>query len=185
MTGKLRDLTFGRNGEQIITLTVEADFREEFERLKDCDISIDIRKHYKHRSNDANAYCWTLCNKIAQHMSEDGTIYTKDDIYRNAIREVGIYKDYPDLDLDRAETLQRAWEMLGTGWVTEQVDYSQDGEKVTIRCYYGSSRYNARQMSRLIDCLIQDCQQLGISTDTPEQIAQIKSLWANAPTEKE
>lgn len=71
--------------------------------------------------------------------------------------------------------------MLGTGWITEQVDFSQNGKFVTIRCYYGSSQYNTKQMSRLIDNLVQDCISLGIPTETPEQIEKIKSLWANAP----
>ena len=36
------------------------------------------------------------------------------------------------------------------------------------------------QGRRLIDNLIQDCQQLGITTGTPDEIAKIKSLWAEA-----
>ena len=106
---------------------------------------------------------------------------TKEEVYRAAIREIGIFKDFLNLSPDDAKTLRTAWGMLGTGWVTEQVDFSQDGEKVTIRCYYGSARYNTKQMSRLIDNLVEDCKALGIPTETPEQIEQIKSLWAQAP----
>ena len=86
---------------------------------------------------------------------------------------------------DLAKTLRTAWERLGTGWVTEQVDYDQAGEKVTVRCYYGSSQYDTKRMSRLIDNLVQDCKALGIPTDTPEEIEKIKSLWATAPQKKE
>lgn len=183
--GRLKDLTFGRNGEQLITLTVpHDDFRGEFDRLKDYELDITIKKHRKRRSLDANAYCWVLCKKLADTLSDSGALTTKDDIYRNAIREIGIYKDFSNLSASDAKTLQTAWEMLGTGWVTEQVDYSQDGSTVTMRCYYGSSQYNTKQMSRLIDYLVQDCQAVGIETKTPAQIAELMSLWATAPEER-
>ena len=177
MTGRLKDLSFGRNGEQIITLAVKADFTEQFDELKDFDVDIEIKKHRKMRSNEANKYCWVLCEKIAQRLSDEGVKHTKLDAYRDAIKEVGVWKDV-ELDPDAAETLSVAWEALGSGWLTEQTDYSQDGESVIVRFYYGSSRYNSKQMSRLIDNLVQDCQELGIETDTPEQIAKIKALWA-------
>lgn len=182
MTGRLKDLTFGRNGEQIISLAVRSDYREEFDNLKDCDVDIEIKKHRKSRSLDANNYCWKLCSMIADKLSDDGEITTKEDVYRESIRQVGVYKDF-DLPPDDAKTLCHAWKMLGTGWTTEQVDFSHDGKCVTTRCYYGSSTYNTKQMSRLIDNLVQDCQALGIPTETPEQIEQIKSLWAQAPKE--
>lgn len=183
MIGKLKDLIIDKNGNRYITVVVRDNFEVEFDTLKDCDVDIAIKKHSAHRSLDANAYCWLLCGRIAEKMSDDGVIYTKADIYKQAIKEVGVYKDF-EFDPDDAKTLRSAWEMLGTGWITEQVDYSQNGEKVVVRCYYGSSRYNAKQMSRLIDNLIQDCDALGIEHRTPEEIENLKSLWATAPTER-
>lgn len=179
MIGKLKDITFTRSGEQIISFSTKSDYTEEFDSLKDCDVDIEIKKHRKMRSNEANKYCWVLCEKIAQRLSDEGVKHTKLDVYRDAIKEVGVWKDV-ELDLDAAETLSVAWEALGSGWITEQTDYSQDGESVIVRFYYGSSRYNSKQMSRLIDNLVQDCQELGIPTETPEQIEKIKSLWAQA-----
>lgn len=174
MIGKLKDLGFDRDGHQTITVTVRADFAEEFDRLKDGDVEVTIEKYSEKRSKNANRYCWVLCTRIAEVRDVNET---KEDVYRKAIREVGIFKDYPDLTEDRAKTLSVAWGMIGTGWFTERVDYEPDGEHFTVRCYYGSSQYNARQMNRLIDYLVQDAQALGIPTETPDEIAKIKSLW--------
>lgn len=66
MRGKLKDLTFGRNGEQHITITVTGDFREEFDRLKDRDVNLEIKRWREPRSKDANAYFHVLVNKIAE-----------------------------------------------------------------------------------------------------------------------
>lgn len=181
MIGRLKDLAFSRSGEQIVSITVKSDISELFDELKDADIDFEIKKHRERRSLDANSYCWVLCGKIADKLADDDVKNTKEGVYRAAIREIGVYKDFPNMSPDDAKTIRTAWGMLGTGWVTEQVDYSHDGKFVTIRCYYGSSTYNTKQMSRLIDNLVQDCETLGIPTETPEQIEKIKSLWANAP----
>lgn len=181
MIGKLKDLAFSRDGRQIVSITVKGDISELFDSLKDSDIEFQIKKYREHRSLDANAYCWVLCGKIADKLADDDIKNTKENIYREAIRETGVYKDFTNMALSDAKTLCTAWERLGTGWITEQVDFAPDGDHVTVRCYYGSSTYNTKQMSRLIDNLIQDAKALGIPTETPEQIEKLKSLWANAP----
>ena len=181
MIGRLKDIIFTRSGEQIISFTTKSDFTDEFDKLKDFDVNIEIKRHRWKRSNDANSYCWVLCQKIADKLIDDDAKNTKEKVYRAAIREIGVFKDFNNLSLSEAKTLRTAWGKLGTGWVTEQVDYTQNGENVMVRCYYGSSQYNTKQMSRLIDNLVDDCKALGIPTETPEQIEQIKSLWAQAP----
>ena len=54
MTGKLRDLTVNRDGTQNVTVTVACDFSKTFDALKDKEVSVEIKKAAKHRSNDAN-----------------------------------------------------------------------------------------------------------------------------------
>lgn len=134
------------------------------------DLTAQFKPYKEKRSKDANAYMWTLCEKLAINQG-----ITKEEVYRNAIQEVGIFKDFPNMSQDEASTLRTAWEMLGTGWLTEQVDYMPDGEKLLIRCYYGSSTYNTKQMSRLIDYIVQDCKAVGIETMTP---AELERLYA-------
>lgn len=142
----------------------------------DKDYVIEIKQKKKSRSLSANAYMWELCGKISEELSKETPI-SKDDIYRNAIRAVGIYKDFHNLLPNDAKTLMIAWQKIGTGWIAEQLDFEQDGEHVVIRAYYGSSQYNSRQMSRLIDFIVQDAKALGIETMTPEQLSLIKDEW--------
>jgi hypothetical protein len=54
------------------------------------------------------------------------------------------------------------WESKGIAWFTEKVE--EIGNKAIINAYYGSSSYNSKQMSRLIDNLVQDCKEIGIET---------------------
>ena len=181
MTGKIIDVSLDfKTGKPKLTLEInekQALFAG-YDELKDCDkLSIKLTKYRKKRSLDANAYCWALCTKLAEKLSNEKVKYTKEDIYRNAVKDLGIYKDFPNMTPTDAKTLRHAWEMLGTAWITEQVDYMPDGENVIIRCYYGSSTYNTQQMSRLINNIVQDCEALGIQTKTPDEIANLLSLW--------
>lgn len=180
LTGQVKDLSQDmRTGNTLLTLSIneKQSAMSLCDKLRDKKLSIEIKQYREKRSNEANAYMWVLCTKLAEERSKDGTKVTKDDVYREQIRDLGIYRDYTDLPLPEAKTLQTAWEMLGTGWITEQVDFSQNGENVTIRCYYGSSQYNTKQMSRLIDNIVQDCHAVGIETRTPDEIANMISLW--------
>ncbi len=181
LTGKIIDMSFDYgSGKPRITLEINEKIAasDKFENLRKFDkLVVKISKYRKKRSTDANSYFWVLCTQLAESLSDEKTIYTSEDIYRQTIRESGIHRDFPNLSKDQAKTLQTAWKKQGLGWFSEQVDYAQDGEKVLIRCYYGSSIYNEKQMSRLIDNIIQDCQAVGIETKTPDEIARLKSLW--------
>ena len=181
VTGRILDFSLDfLTGKPKITLELNEmqEAEQGYDELNKCEkLSIKISKFREKRSLDANAYCWVLCTKLAEKLSDEKVKYTKEDIYRNAVKELGIYKDFENLKPTDAKTLQIAWKKLGTGWLTEQVDFMPDGENVIVRCYYGSSTYNTKQMSRLIDNLVQDCEAVGVSTKTPDEIANMLSLW--------
>lgn len=46
-----------------------------------------------------------------------------------------------------------------------------------IRCFYGSSVYDTKQMARLIDLIVQECQQLDIETATPQEMERMMQEW--------
>ncbi len=130
----------------------------------------EIGKHKDKRSLDANGYFWALCEKLAQAIGS-----TKIQVYRNAISDVGIYKVFRIND-DAVSTFQTAWESLGIGWITEVVDYNEDGTQ-TVFAYYGSSTYNKKQMARLIDNIVQDCKACEIETMPPDKLALMLNEW--------
>lgn len=118
-----------------------------------------------------NAYLWVLLDKLAAALGQ-----TKEELYRGFIREIGVFRDF-HLAPEEAATFEVAWSRLGTGWVTEQVDYTRDGEQVVIRAYYGSSQYNTKQMTRLIRSVAEECKAQGIETMTPEELAGLMDRW--------
>ena len=131
----------------------------------------EIKLYREKRSLHANAYFWKLLDEMAHVLST-----TKEELYLLFVKEMGPYKDF-ELSEDEAKTFCEAWSRLGTGWPTERVDFSPDGERVTVRAYYGSSTYNTRQMSRIIDAAVEEAKGMGIETLRPEEIARLKEEW--------
>lgn len=180
LTGKILDFSLDFvSGKPKLTLEIneKPTVMVGYDKLKDCEkLSIEIKKYRDKRSREANNYFWHLCGKIAEKLSEEKVKRTKEEIYRDAIKESGVWCD-DEVEPDKVKWRCAAWEQIGTGWFTERVDFTPDGEKEIIRFYYGSSRYNTKQMSRLIDNIVQDCKAMGIETLTPDKLAEIKSLW--------
>ena len=48
------------------------------------------------------------------------------------------------------------------------------------RFWVGSSQYDTREMSILIDGIVDECKQMGLETWPPDQIALLKDNWQEA-----
>lgn len=139
--------------------------------MKQKKYAVEINEYREKRSLNANSYFWQLLDKMASMLD-----HTKEELYLGYVREIGPFKDFT-LTEDEAKTFRVAWERLGTGWPTEQVDYDSDGERVVIRAYYGSSTYTKKRMSRLIDMAVQDAKAMGIETLPPEKLEGMIEEW--------
>ncbi len=166
----LRDLTFSAQGKQILSLTLEGDFREEYDSLRDKPLEVEIKKYRKKRSRNANDYLWTLCTKIAESQGIGAV-----EVYRKQIREVGVFETLI-LPGDSVERFSREWESKGLGWFCVLIDNAYP-EHNRIHAYYGSSTYNTAEMSRLINNTIEDARVLGIETATPRELSLLLDGW--------
>lgn len=130
-----------------------------------------IRHTTKKRSLDANAYAWVLIDKLSEAIG-----LPKMDVYRNTIRDIGGVSDVLCVQENAADAFRTAWESNGLGWQTEIMPSKLPG-CVNVVVFYGSSSYDSKQMSRLIDHLVQDCQAVGIETMAPEALASLLGEW--------
>lgn len=148
---------------------------EVIEQLKNEDkLDIDIKKYRKKRSLDANAYCWVLCDKIAKEISKDGTITTKEEIYKDAIKNIGTFE--PMIVEEKAfENFKRIWEKQGLGFLIQEV--TRKDKCVKVHCYYGSSTYDTKEMSLLIELLVEEAKQLNIEVKTKQEIESLLETW--------
>ena len=173
MEGRLTGFSLNRDGSQNVTVTVTADFAEEYDRLKDVPVSVEIRKASKKRSRDANAMCWAMCSDIGNALRPP---LPKEEVYRKAIREVGEYEPLP-IKAEAVETFQSRWASKGTGWFAEVIDDSKLQGYKLVFAYYGSSTYDTATMSRLIDFLVEDARNLGLVIPASKEQEEALKAW--------
>lgn len=118
------------------------------------DEEIEVKR--KKRSKNANSYFWKLLQELCCELNLDVI-----QEYRKRVKELGIFQTF-ELDIKNLATFEFLWNKNGIGWFTEKVEENE--EKAIINAYYGSSSYNSKQMSKLIDNLVQDCRSVGIQT---------------------
>ena len=101
---------------------------------------------------------------------------SKLDAYREAIRGIGGVSDTICATEKAAPKLVENWSHNGIGWFAETMPSKIDG-CVNVILYYGSSTYDTKQMSSLIDHIVQDCKAVGIETKPPHELAALEQAW--------
>lgn len=175
LTGKLLEVSFGVGGKP--RLTIEINERNAlltgFDELHEQEVAVDVKRYSPRRSLDANAFYWLLCGKLAEK-----TGVGMAEIYQSHVRNIGGNYEVYCGKTEAVEKLTKAWEKNGLGWIAETTPSKLKGCTNAI-LYYGSSTYDSRQMSRLIDQMLQDCKEQGIQTETPAEIARMCEEWGN------
>ena len=136
---------------------------------KNYDVVIAPKK--KRRSLESNGYLWTLLNKLAAVQKTSDV-----ELYKKYVKNYGPREILP-IKNDAVEKFCKAWSKNGTGWVTDTIGKSKINGYTNVRAFYGSSTYNSKEMTRLLEQVVMDCQEQGIETMTPEEIAHMNSLW--------
>ena len=179
MLAKLKDLSMNMDGSQDLRITVKEDLSEMFDELRNEDVEVEIKRHSKRRSPDANALAWVMIDQIAEK-----TRIKKSEVYRNAIRDIGGVSDVVCVQDFAVKKLVNGWCDHGIGWQVD-VEKSKLPGCSNVTLYYGSSVYDSRQMSALIDSLLQDAEALGIPTRSHEELEKSLALWARKREKKE
>lgn len=162
-------------GQDTVTIALFDDFATTYENLKGDYVDVEIKKYRKKRSLDANNLCWELCTQIGNAISPP---LPKEEVYRAAIRDVGPYEPFP-IRADRVEHFQKVWSANGTGWIAEVIDDSKIKGYKLVFAYYGSSTYDSKEMSVLIDYLIDQAQQMELPIGHELiEIEKVKEDWS-------
>lgn len=134
---------------------------------KGCEVSFtDIKKR---RSLNANGYMWVLCDQIAKVIQS-----TKEEVYRQAVMNVGVFAPICVKDVAYLHT-KRVWESRGMGYILQ--DVARRSNWVLCNAYIGSSEYSSKEMSRLINELVQEAENVGIDTISSKERERLIMKW--------
>ncbi len=177
MKGRLIDMSMGLNRKQRITLEIDADFRSQFNAMQGKDLDISIKAHKPRRSLNANAYFHVLVNKIAA-----ATGQSDEETKARLVCSYGTYavdKDGVNVGFKLPESVDVSLIYPYTRMFRTDIE---NGKRFNCYLVYKETHtMNSSEMARLIDGTISEARDLGIETDTPEQLARLKSLWDSKP----
>ena len=174
-TGTIKDINIDYETRKAkISLLLDTKEIELVEQLKNENkLNIELKKYRQKRGLNANNYFWKLLQEICE-LAEIDTI----EEYKRRVKELGIFRRFK-IEKDNVKTFKKMWNAQGIAWFCEIFDTEiiNNAEFKIINAYYGSSSFNSKQMSRLIDGLVQDCKTYGIETKTPEEIKSLLESW--------
>lgn len=181
MIGRLKgDLMRLAGGEWLVSFTTREDPRKLMDRLKDADVTIEIKKHDPHRSKDANAFCWALCADIGRALRPP---VPKEEVYQMAIRAVGVFAETVVKTWD-VDTVVKRWSSHGVGWFVDVMDDAGIGRK-TVHLYFGSSTYTRDEMRVVLDWLVDQAEQMEIPLRmSKEEEERVLAQWGKASCKK-
>lgn len=160
-------LTF--DGKLEITLTTEKRHAKDLEQYKNCELSVKILRYTEKRSQSQNSYMWTLLNQLGSKLNE-----SKEKLYKIYIKDYGSFEILP-IKNEAVNKFVKGWEKNGIGWFCEDLGESKLDGYTKIMAYYGTSSYNSKEMSVLLEAIIKDCEEQGIPTLTTEEIMSLKN----------
>ena len=108
----------------------------------------EIKEYKERRSLNANAYAWKLIGEIGNVLRK-----SKEEVYLQILKDYGQSEIVSILSSISPSGYFKYYEPIGTGIVN-------DKEFTHYKIFKGSSEYNTREMSILIDGIVQEAKQL-------------------------
>lgn len=162
----LKDITIDNKGNITISFNVvginKYRFEEtsaEIQKLNDeakNGLKLSIDKFRVKRTLTQNDSLWYLCEELAKVMKS-----TKEDIYRKYILDLGKFETIP-VKNEAVEFWIKSWENKGIGWQCVNIRESKLDGYMNIDCYFGTSVYDTKEMSRILEEVIEDCKEYNI-----------------------
>lgn len=170
--GVSKDLISGKY-QIVLSVNEESAIMSQYDQIKDVDVDIEVKKHRKKRSLDANAYSWVLLDKMAKVLRT-----TSEELYEQMLRQYG----YPLYDEEEkpvmisllstidVSLLDMHLKLVGKGHVGDKLFHH-------YKVIRGQSDYDTKEMSTYIDGLVDEAKALGIETLTPDELERMKATW--------
>lgn len=169
ITGKIQGLALDfatRKATLTLSINEEHAAKSLYDDFREAEkLSITIDRYREKRSLNANNYAWKLLTEIANVLRTN-----KEEVYLIMLKRYG-----------QSEILS----VLAHIPIEKYVKYCEEAGESTLngklfkhyKVYKGSSEFDTREMSIFLDGVVSEAKELGIPTETPNEIARLKSLW--------
>lgn len=130
-------------------------------------LQLELKLVRKNRSLDANAALWFLLNEMAAKLRTN-----KDALYLEMLSRYGVFT-HVVVKPNVAERVKAEWRT-----VRELGEVTINGQKgIQLQCYFGSSTYDTKEFTRLLDGVISEARELGINLISDADRALMLAEW--------
>lgn len=134
---------------------------------KDTVYDVKINKHREKRSLNANAYLWKLVTEIGNILNK-----SKEEVYLQMLIDYGQSEMISILSEINVKGYFKYYKLAGTSILNGK-------EFNHYKIYKGSSEYNTKEMSILLEGAVQEAKNLGIKTKEDYEIEKLIEEWDN------
>lgn len=169
LTGKLsNNVRFTDDGKVIVTFEINErmsalEMMDELLSKELLDIKVD--QHREKRSLNANNYAWKIMTEIGNR-----TRQSKEDVYLTMLKRYGQSEMVSVLAGIPFGKYVKYFDEVGESELKGKLFKH-------YRVYQGSSEFTTEEMTIFLDGVVSEAKDLGIPTETPEQLAKMKGLW--------
>lgn len=174
-TGRIKNVSRDwETNRMIIAFDIDS-VPDDLDSLTGCDVlDISAEKHRNKRSINANALFWKCLGDIAHALETD-----KWSVYLKMLKRYGEYT-YIVVKPQAVPMLKAQWREC-----EEIGDIDIHGETaVQMLCYYGSSTYDSKQFSTLLNGTISEMKEMGLETPTSEEMRRSIEQWEKQHEQK-
>lgn len=132
---------------------------------KDTVYDVKIDKHREKRSLNANAYLWKLVTEIGNILNK-----SKEEVYLQMLIDYGQSEMVSILSEIDVKGYFKYYKLAGTSLL--------NGKKFNhYKVYKGSSEYDTKEMSILLNGVVQEAKNLGIKTKDDIELERLVEEW--------
>lgn len=132
---------------------------------KDIVYDVKIDKHREKRSLNANAYLWKLVTEIGNVLNK-----SKEEVYLQMLIDYGQSEMVSILSEIDVKGYFKYYKLAGTSLLNGK-------EFNHYKIYKGSSEYNTKEMSILLNGVVQEAKNLGIKTKDDIELERLVEEW--------
>ena len=131
---------------------------------QDAEKLYEIKEKKSKRSLTANAYYWSLLNQLASVMRA-----SSEEVHFMMLKRYGVCEVVSVRSDINIKGYFKYFDIIGKSVL--------DGKEFThYKIYKGSSEMDSKEFSVLLDGLISECEEVGIPTLTPDEVAKLRFI---------
>lgn len=131
------------------------------------ELTVDIKQFRKKRSLDANGMLWSILGQMAAILKT-----SKDEVYLEMLNSYGVFT-HIIVKSEVVEKVKREWRT-----VRELGEVTVNGKTgIQLMCFFGSSTYDSKEFSILLEGVMSEAKELGIETISQAEKVALLDKW--------